>query len=69
MLAVAGSQAWASGVDTWGINTDGELGDGNPGYLNSRSAPFAIPSLSNGVTSVAAGGDHSLVVQNGGVYV
>jgi len=69
MFAVGGPRAWAGGVDTWGNNTDGELGDGNPGFLNFRSAPFPVPSLSSGVTALAAGGDHSLAVQNGAVYV
>ncbi len=68
VLALAGTCAWADGVASWGDNTYGQLGDGNTGYLNDLASPFVMPSLFSGVTVVAAGAGHGLVVQNGAVY-
>ncbi|RSS59441.1 DUF11 domain-containing protein [Streptomyces sp. WAC01280] len=50
------------GVRSWGINDQGQLGDGT---LNARSAPVSIVGLSN-VVSVAAGVFHSVVARSDG---
>lgn len=52
----------ADAVYSWAFNASGQLGTGSP---DSTRAPVAVPSLSSGVTEVAAGGDHSLAIQNG----
>lgn len=55
------------GVQCWGINDDGELGNG--AMPESSELPLAVEGLSSnaGVTAVAAGADHSCAVVNGGV--
>ncbi len=54
-------------VWAWGLNTDGQLGDGS--MVLSRSTPAQIPSLS-GVVAIAAGNRHSLaLLGNGNVMV
>lgn len=62
VLAAAGmlaSSAWAaSGADSWGANTEGQLGNGT-------NTNFASPTAVNGITeavSISAGGNHSLAV-------
>jgi len=58
------------GVYTWGSDIAGELGDsgGDDGSYSSRASPFPVPSLSSGVTAIAAGGNFSLAVKDGNVY-
>ena len=52
------------GAVCWGANFGGQLGDGNDGvFLN---APVAVIGLSSGVTSVAAGSDHSCALTTTG---
>ena len=48
-----------------GNNSNGQLGGGSA--MGSRT-PQAVNGLSSGVTSVAAGSQHSLAVQNGYVF-
>lgn len=48
----------------WGANDSGQLGDGN---TTNSSAPTAINGMSSGVAVIAAGGIHSLAIQNGSV--
>jgi len=57
------------GVYAWGNNDHGQLGNStNVGTFNPNVTPYGIPSLSSGVTAIAAGYDHSLAVMNGAVY-
>jgi alpha-tubulin suppressor-like RCC1 family protein len=51
-------------VKDWGFNGFGQLGNGTTTDSNS---PIAIANLSSGVSAVAAGGGHSLAVQNGAI--
>jgi len=51
-------------VWSWGLNSDGQLGDGT---LTRRNAPAQVPGLAN-VIAIAAGGRHSLaLLANGNV--
>lgn len=53
------------GVQCWGRNSDGQLGDGTQ---LSRPQPVNITGFSSGVMSVALGAEHSCVLlQSGGV--
>jgi alpha-tubulin suppressor-like RCC1 family protein len=53
--AVTGDgKAWS-----WGLNTEGQVGDGSG--ASTRSVPVQVPGLA-GVTAVAAGGRHTLVL-------
>ena len=47
-------------VVAWGSNSSGQLGDGT---TTNRSAPVAVPALTSGILSVAAGGAHSLALK------
>jgi len=49
-------------VSCWGLNREGQLGDGT---LTDRSSPAAVPGLS-GVTAVAAGDQHTCALLPGG---
>lgn len=51
---------------SWGLNIEGQLGNGTTGGAGTVPAP--VLGLSNGVTAVAAGGSHSLAVRNGALY-
>lgn len=50
----------------WGLNIQGQLGNGTTGGVGR--VPATAVGLGNGVTAVAAGGDHSLAVRNGTLY-
>jgi alpha-tubulin suppressor-like RCC1 family protein/uncharacterized RDD family membrane protein YckC len=52
------------GVWCWGDNRAGELGDETN---TDRLAPVAVPSLSSGVTGIAAGEDYTCAIVDGGV--
>jgi len=67
-LSLATPSLLADTAASWGDNTYGQLGDGNPGFLNYRTAPFAIPSLATTTTAIAAGGSHSLALKGGAVF-
>ncbi len=45
-----------SGVQCWGLNQYGELGDGT---FADRWAPVSVPSLTSGITSIVAGARHT----------
>ena len=51
------------GVQCWGRNNVGQLGDGT---IADRSFAAPVPTLTSGVTAIAAGGDFSCAIVNGG---
>jgi alpha-tubulin suppressor-like RCC1 family protein len=52
------------GVQCWGINANGELGQNNTTNTNT---PVTVVGLSSGVTALAAGAYHNCVIVSGGV--
>lgn len=52
------------GVQCWGDNTAGQLGDGT---TEQRLQPVNVSGLTSGVTALAAGNNHTCAVVNGGV--
>lgn len=52
------------GVYCWGTNNGAQLGLGTIDY-QPHPTPTLIPSLSSGVTEIAAGGAHACAIQNG----
>jgi alpha-tubulin suppressor-like RCC1 family protein len=54
-----GGTVWA-----WGLNGDGQLGNGS---TNSSSTAVPVGGLPSGITDVSAGGSHSLALGPGGV--
>jgi alpha-tubulin suppressor-like RCC1 family protein len=53
------------GVYAWGDNSSNELGIATS--ASHSNTPLPVPSVSSGVTAVAAGNNFSLAIQNGGV--
>lgn len=51
------------GAAAWGFNADGALGDGS---TTTRLTPVQMIGLTDGVTQVAAGGFHSVVLRSDG---
>lgn len=58
-VALKGDTVW-----TWGDNYYGQLGDGTM-YINRRSTPLQVQGLT-GVTAVAAGYEHTVVLKGDG---
>jgi alpha-tubulin suppressor-like RCC1 family protein len=54
----------AGGVQCWGANGEGQLGDGS--FSNDRSLPTAVVGLSSGVAALALGGRFSCALLVGG---
>lgn len=51
------------GVECWGDNSRGQLGDGT---THERWSPAGVPGLANGAIAVAGGDSHSCAVLHGG---
>jgi alpha-tubulin suppressor-like RCC1 family protein len=51
------------GLECWGFNAFGELGDGT---TRNRTRPVAVSGLSSGVRAVALGANHSCALLRGG---
>jgi alpha-tubulin suppressor-like RCC1 family protein len=51
------------GVECWGDNQNGELGDGT---LETRRTPVPVAELRSGVIGLAAGGTHTCAIARGG---
>jgi alpha-tubulin suppressor-like RCC1 family protein len=51
------------GVECWGGNVEGELGDGT---RTERDEPVAVSGLTSGVKAIAAGGNHTCALVGGG---
>jgi len=62
------SAADAGSLWSWGRNDSGQLGIGTSGDDTNCNVPQEIKLLGSGVTAVATGSSHSLVIQNGTLY-
>ena len=51
------------GVKCWGMNGNGQLGDGT---TSQRTTPVDVSGLTSGVSTIAAGRDHACAVTTGG---
>ncbi|MGC4030132.1 MAG: hypothetical protein QM754_00075 [Tepidisphaeraceae bacterium] len=76
-VAAAATLAWPvsstqAGITlSFGLNQYGQIGNGTTGAgaaTNSALSPVNVVGLSTGVSSLAAGGGHSLVARNGAIY-
>lgn len=54
------------GVKCWGLNADGQLGDGLLGYGTDSSVPVDVVGLPGGAIVIAAGGAHTCVLTPAG---
>ena len=57
------TRTMAGGVQCWGANGDGQLGNGR---TVNRSVAVPVTGLENGVAAVAAGGRHNCALTNAG---
>jgi alpha-tubulin suppressor-like RCC1 family protein len=52
----------AGGVKCWGLDYDGQLGDGSGAFGVVRLTPVGVVGLAQGVAAIAAGASHSCAV-------
>jgi len=60
-LAIQNGSVWA-----WGMNYYSQLGDGTTVF--QRNVPVQVSGLTSSMTAIAGGGEHSLAIQNGGLW-
>src|SRR4051794_22365674 len=65
LVALSAQPARADTLNAWGWNNVSQLGDD---AMTQRNSPVAVIGMDSGVTAIAAGGLHSLAVQNGVLY-
>src|SRR6266566_1347113 len=53
----------SGGIDCWGANDDGQLGDGK---MSDRPLPAAVSGLAGGAQAVSPGGAHTCALLSGG---
>ncbi|HEY3452578.1 MAG TPA: putative Ig domain-containing protein [Myxococcales bacterium] len=53
------------GVQCWGLNVNGQLGDGS---YDDRSAPVPVSGILGGATAITAGASHTCAIVNGGAW-
>jgi alpha-tubulin suppressor-like RCC1 family protein len=58
--------ATGGGVQCWGANDDGELGNGT---TTASNFPVPVAGLASGVAAIAAGGNHSCALTTGGAVL
>lgn len=54
------------GIECWGSNWEGQLGDGVQGYGTGSNVPVDVIGVASGATAVAAGEAHTCVITSAG---
>lgn len=56
----------SGGVRCWGLNFDGQLGNGNGGFGVIQPTPTDVSGLTSGVVAISTGTEHSCALTTGG---